>query len=84
MTILTQEENEYCAQHRNSKTVPEIAKHLGRGAATIYSHFKAKKWSPFKNEDNLRRPRSHPFRAQNRKLEAYHAARQVQRNAGEL
>ena len=77
-------EKTYILGNYEKTTVPAMASHLKRGAAGLYSFLKENGLSPYKDPDGLRRPASHPFRANNRKLENYHAARQAQRNRGEI
>lgn len=67
---LSEEEKDYILKHRKTKTVPEIARELKRGDATIYQYFKAKGWEPFKNDPQPRHA-SHPFRKANVRLERF-------------
>lgn len=84
MANLTPTEKAFIAGNHAAKTVPDIAKHLKRGAATIYAYYAANFLKPYKDPNALKRPNSHPFRRQNRKLETYLAACQVERNAPEV
>lgn len=79
---LTESEKDYIFTHRKTKTVPELARDLKRGDATIYGHFRAKGWKWFKR-DPPPRPTSHPFRKQNQKLENYFISRKIKKAANE-
>lgn len=70
MPQLTEEEKSHILKHRKTKTVPELATDLKRGQATIYAHFEAKGWTPFRRKPEPREA-SHPFRRQNVKLERF-------------
>ena len=70
MPELTTGEREFIAANKGSKTVPEIAQELKRGAATIYAYYKENRLTPYKNPDALKRDPRHPFRYMNRKIEA--------------
>jgi hypothetical protein len=75
--VLKPEEKLFIDQNLERLTVPEVAKKLGRGAATIYAHYEAHGLKPFKNEPK-RRDRSHPFRKANRALEAVVIQRRIE------
>lgn len=65
---LTQAEQEYIADNYATTTVPIMAAHLKRGAATIYAYMKERQLQVY------RAPRErwhgkHPFRQKNRELE---------------
>lgn len=67
---LLPEEIQFINDNRKTKPVPEIARHLKRGDATIYQYFKLKGWTPFRNAPEPRQA-SHPFRQANRNLEKF-------------
>lgn len=57
----------YLRAHYKTQTVPEMAKELKRGAATLYGYMKELGLEPKKRQPDTT---NHPFRKQNRKLEA--------------
>ncbi len=73
MVALYQFEKDYILLKYKTTSVPEMAKQLKRGSASLYPYMKLKGYEPCKTI----KPRSarHPFRVQNRKLENYHIAR---------
>jgi hypothetical protein len=80
MPQLTDEERDFISKNKATKTVPELARALKRGDATVYDYFKAKGWKPHKNPQE-RRQRSHPFRQMNRRLEAVIIQRRIENRA---
>lgn len=81
MAELTDLEAKYIREKYQTVSVTDMAKHLGRGTATIYSHMKAKGMKPFVYKVNNRGKKDHPFRLQNRKLENYSIARKEKAQA---
>ncbi len=73
MVKLTDAEQEYIKLNYKSVSVPKMAEHLKRGAASLYPYMHEKGYKPCVKIES--RGYNHPLRAQNRKLEQYHIAR---------
>lgn len=74
---LRQAEQTYIAEHHGNTTVPDMAAHLKRGAATIYAYMKEKKLPVFR-APRARWHGKHPFRQKNRELEQVVKLRQIE------
>lgn len=77
MPNLTTEEKLYIRQNFQTQTVPDVAKALNRGAATIYEYYKENGLKAFKTPQDPK-PRHHPFRKANRRLEAVVIKRRIE------
>ncbi len=77
MPTLTQTEEIYIKDNHGSTSVPDMAKSLGRGPATLYAYMKDKGLQVFK-APRKRWDGRHPFRVMNSKLEAVVKIRNIQ------
>lgn len=63
--IVPDADRAYLEKHHKTQTVPAMAKHLKRAAATVYKYMTALKLEPKPREIGS----DHPFRKSNRRLE---------------
>ena len=77
MPQLREDEELYIKENHKNTTVPVMAAHLKRGAATLYAYMKEKKMPVFRAE-RKRWHGKHPFRQKNRELEQVVKLRQIE------